>query len=147
MPKAKPEDNRAEPPFTIKIVDPKDQKQNKKKRRRTENSEEADRPRESTWPFARLPCGHPRHTTHRNSPPTALVYHLLTGGALPILLGLVLHPAIRARVIVAVRRVDICETLARSAAPSLGAAYATLALSCVGGGAALLAPVPAAVGA
>ncbi|KAL2200050.1 hypothetical protein P885DRAFT_30416 [Corynascus similis CBS 632.67] len=41
-PRAEPEDNRAECPFTIKIVDPKDKEQKKKKRRRTENGDEED---------------------------------------------------------------------------------------------------------
>ncbi|KAL2020739.1 hypothetical protein VTK56DRAFT_8039 [Thermocarpiscus australiensis] len=41
-PRAEPEDNRAECPFTIKIVDPKDKEQKKKKRQRTENGEEED---------------------------------------------------------------------------------------------------------
>jgi hypothetical protein len=41
-PRAEPEDNRAECPFSIKIVDPKDKEQKKKKRRRTESGEEED---------------------------------------------------------------------------------------------------------
>ncbi len=41
-PRVEPEDNRAECPFTIKIVDPKDKDQKKKKRRRTEGGEEDD---------------------------------------------------------------------------------------------------------
>ena len=56
-PKAEPEDDQAEPPFTIKVVDPKDQKQ-KKKRRRNENGEEDDTTRKinlQIFPFA--PCG------------------------------------------------------------------------------------------
>ena len=56
-PMAEPEDDRAEPPFTIKVVDPKDQKQ-KKKRRRNENGEEDDTTQKINLqisPFA--PCG------------------------------------------------------------------------------------------
>lgn len=41
-PRAEPEDNRAECPFTIRIVDPKEKEQKKKKRRRTENGDEED---------------------------------------------------------------------------------------------------------
>ncbi|KAK4105381.1 hypothetical protein N658DRAFT_416262 [Parathielavia hyrcaniae] len=41
-PRTEPEDNRAECPFTIKIVDPKDKEQKKKKRRRTETGDEDD---------------------------------------------------------------------------------------------------------
>ncbi|AEO66131.1 680fda50-e3d9-40b3-9cff-9576b978825d [Thermothielavioides terrestris] len=41
-PRAEPEDNRAECPFTIKIVDPKDKDQKKKKRRRTEAGDDDD---------------------------------------------------------------------------------------------------------
>ncbi|KAL2260131.1 hypothetical protein VTK26DRAFT_5958 [Humicola hyalothermophila] len=41
-PRTEPEDNRAECPFSIKVVDPKDKEQKKKKRRRTENGEEDD---------------------------------------------------------------------------------------------------------
>ncbi|KAK4157833.1 hypothetical protein C8A00DRAFT_39842 [Chaetomidium leptoderma] len=58
-PRAEPEDNRAECPFTIKIVDPKDKDQKKKKRRRTENGGEeedtAQRINLQMSPFA--PCG------------------------------------------------------------------------------------------
>jgi hypothetical protein len=57
-PRAEPEDNRAECPFSIKIVDPKDREQKKKKRRRTENGEEDDtnqRINVQLSPFA--PCG------------------------------------------------------------------------------------------
>ena len=56
-PRAEPEDNRAEHQFTIKIVDPKDKKQ-KKKRRLTENDEEdgtTQRINLQMSPFA--PCG------------------------------------------------------------------------------------------
>ncbi|KAK3310659.1 uncharacterized protein B0T15DRAFT_387593 [Chaetomium strumarium] len=41
-PRAEPEDNRAECPFSVKTVDPKDKDQKKKKRRRTESGEEED---------------------------------------------------------------------------------------------------------
>ena len=41
-PRVEPEDNRAECPFSIKIVDPKDKEQKKKKRRRTDGGEEDD---------------------------------------------------------------------------------------------------------
>jgi len=44
-PRAETEDNRAECPFTIKVVDPKDKDQKKKKRRRTEGGEEDDAPK------------------------------------------------------------------------------------------------------
>ncbi len=57
-PRAEPEDNRAECPFSIKIVDPKDKEQKKKKRRRTETGEEEDTNQRITLqmsPFA--PCG------------------------------------------------------------------------------------------
>ncbi|KAG7292653.1 hypothetical protein NEMBOFW57_002689 [Staphylotrichum longicolle] len=57
-PRAEPEDNRAECPFSIKIVDPKDRDQKKKKRRRTENGEEEDTAQRINLqlsPFA--PCG------------------------------------------------------------------------------------------
>ena len=57
-PKTEPEDNQAEPPFTIKVVDPKDQKQKKKKRRRNENGEKDDTAQRINLqisPFA--PCG------------------------------------------------------------------------------------------
>ncbi|KAK3300844.1 uncharacterized protein B0H64DRAFT_25025 [Chaetomium fimeti] len=57
-PRAEPEDNRAECPFTIKIVDPKDKEQKKKKRRRTENGDEEDTAQRINLqmsPFA--PCG------------------------------------------------------------------------------------------
>jgi hypothetical protein len=58
-PRAEPEDNRAECPFTIKIVDPKDKEQKKKKRRRTDNGgdeeDTAQRINLQMSPFA--PCG------------------------------------------------------------------------------------------
>jgi hypothetical protein len=57
-PRAEPEDNRAECPFSIKIVDPKDKEQKKKKRRRTENGEDEDASQKiniQMSPFA--PCG------------------------------------------------------------------------------------------
>jgi hypothetical protein len=41
-PRVETEDNRAECPFSIKIVDPKDKEQKKKKRRRTDNGEDDD---------------------------------------------------------------------------------------------------------
>jgi hypothetical protein len=55
-PRAEPEDDWADHPFSIKIVDPKDKK--KKKRRRTENGEEDDTTQRINLqmsPFA--PCG------------------------------------------------------------------------------------------
>jgi hypothetical protein len=57
-PRAEPEDNRAECPFTIKNVDPKDKEQKKKKRRHTENGEDEDTVQRiylQMSPFA--PCG------------------------------------------------------------------------------------------
>ncbi len=54
-PRVEPEDNRAECPFSIKIVDPKDKDQKKKKRRRTEGGEEDDsaqRHQYAALPFA-----------------------------------------------------------------------------------------------
>lgn len=41
-PRPETEDNRAECPFSIKIVDPKDKEQKKKKRRRTDGGEDDD---------------------------------------------------------------------------------------------------------
>ncbi|KAK4140301.1 uncharacterized protein C8A04DRAFT_32181 [Dichotomopilus funicola] len=41
-PRAEPEDNRAECPFSVKIVESRDRDQKKKKRRRTENGDEED---------------------------------------------------------------------------------------------------------
>ncbi|EAQ92828.1 hypothetical protein CHGG_01063 [Chaetomium globosum CBS 148.51] len=64
-PRAEPEDNRAECPFTIKIVDPKDKEQKKKKRRRTENGDEEDTAQRiniQLSPFA--PCG--KFKTHES---------------------------------------------------------------------------------
>ncbi|KAK4116476.1 hypothetical protein N656DRAFT_794782 [Canariomyces notabilis] len=57
-PRTEAEDNRAECPFTIKIVDPREKDQKKKKRRRTENGEEEDPGQKVNLqmsPFA--PCG------------------------------------------------------------------------------------------
>jgi hypothetical protein len=56
-PRAEPEDNRAEHPFTIKIVDPKDKK-HKTRRRRAENGEKYETTQRINLqisPF--VPCG------------------------------------------------------------------------------------------
>lgn len=65
-PRAEPElDNRAECPFSIKTVDPKDREQKKKKkRRRTENGEEDDTSlRINLQPSPFAPCG--KFKTHQ----------------------------------------------------------------------------------
>ncbi|KAK1755075.1 hypothetical protein QBC47DRAFT_208541 [Echria macrotheca] len=57
-PRVEAEDNRAECPFSIKIVDPKDKEQKKKKRRRTDGQEDDDATQRINLqmsPFA--PCG------------------------------------------------------------------------------------------
>jgi len=57
-PRDEPEDNRAEHPFTIKIVEPKNKEQKKQQPRRTKNGEEdgaAQRINLQRSPFA--PCG------------------------------------------------------------------------------------------
>lgn len=53
-PEATSEDNRAECPFSIRVVDPKEKEQKKKKRRRTDAEEEEAAPRMSLQmsPFA-----------------------------------------------------------------------------------------------
>lgn len=64
-PRTEPEDNQAEHPFTIKVVDPKDKEQKKKKRRRAENGEKDDRTQRINLqksPFA--PCG--KFKTHES---------------------------------------------------------------------------------
>lgn len=64
-PRAEPEESRAECPFTIKVVDPKDKEQKKKKRRRTETGDEEDtaqRVNLQLSPFA--PCG--KFKTHES---------------------------------------------------------------------------------
>ncbi|KAJ4296106.1 hypothetical protein N0V88_004808 [Collariella sp. IMI 366227] len=57
-PRAEPEDNKAECPFSIKVVDPKDKEQKKKKRRRTDTGEDDETNQRISLqlsPFA--PCG------------------------------------------------------------------------------------------
>ncbi|KAL2132849.1 hypothetical protein VTI74DRAFT_3223 [Chaetomium olivicolor] len=64
-PRAEPEDNKAECPFSIKIVDPKDKEQKKKKRRRTETGEDDDAfPRINLQLSPFEPCG--KFKTHES---------------------------------------------------------------------------------
>jgi hypothetical protein len=61
--RAEPEDNRAECPFTVKNVDPKDKERKKKKRGRTENVEESTAQRINQQMSLFKPCG--KFKTHK----------------------------------------------------------------------------------